>query len=68
MNSKVVGIGWAKTGTTTLSECLKILGYNHKSQDLDLVQNLEKNKIEMIMQLTNEKDSFDDLLAMVTPI
>ena len=32
--SKVFGIGWAKTGTTTLGRCLEILGYNHQTQKL----------------------------------
>lgn len=58
--TKVVGIGWAKTGTTTLGECLKILGYNHQSQNLDLVKYLGENNIEEIMQIADQKDSFED--------
>ena len=38
--SKVFGVGWAKTGTTTLGECFKILGFDHQSQNLELVKDI----------------------------
>lgn len=37
---KIFGVGWAKTGTTTLGDCFGILGYSHKGHDLNLVGNL----------------------------
>ncbi len=58
--SKVFGIGWAKTGTTTLGECFKTLGLNHQSQRLDLVLDLAKNDLSRILELAKEKDSFED--------
>jgi hypothetical protein len=40
MQTKVFGIGWAKTGVTTLGRCLRDLGYRHHRQRLDLVDDL----------------------------
>lgn len=57
---KVFGIGWAKTGTTTLGECLRILGYNHQSQDLDLVFEYDKGNYEKIYEAVSRYDSFED--------
>jgi hypothetical protein len=39
---KIFGIGWAKTGTTTLKTCFQTLGYSHKGYDLNLVGNPEQ--------------------------
>jgi hypothetical protein len=57
---KVFGIGWAKTGTTTLGECFKILGFSHLSQRLDLVSNYYKKDMNEIFKLVNNFDSFED--------
>lgn len=40
MTTKVFGIGWAKTGVTTLGRCLRELGYRHHGQQLELVDDL----------------------------
>jgi hypothetical protein len=40
MKTKVFGIGWAKTGVTTLGRCLRDLGYRYHGQRLDLVDDL----------------------------
>lgn len=57
---KVFGIGWAKTGTTTLGSCLEILGYKHKSQDLDLVYDLKSGNHDRIFSVVDRFDSFED--------
>ncbi len=57
---KVLGIGWAKTGTTSLGDALKLLGYNHKSQDLPLVSYLRTGEEERIYELAKQYDSFED--------
>ncbi|MBX7482677.1 sulfotransferase family protein [Qipengyuania qiaonensis] len=57
---KVLGIGWAKTGTTSLGNALKLLGYNHKSQDLPLVSYLRTSEEERIYELAKQYDSFED--------
>lgn len=58
--SKIFGIGWARTGTTTLGTCFQILGYNHQSQDLSLVPDLGKNDLSRIMALAATKETFED--------
>ncbi len=57
---KVFGIGWAKTGTTTLGHCFKILGYKHQSQRLDLVQDIKEEDLRRIREVAAQKESFED--------
>lgn len=57
---KVFGIGWAKTGTTTLGECLRTLGYRHQSQRLDLVRDVGEGNLEMVTSVAAESESFED--------
>jgi len=58
--SKIFGIGWAKTGTTTLGKCFETLGFVHQSQRLDLVKDLAKGDLSRIMALAKEKETFED--------
>lgn len=58
--SRVVGIGWAKTGTTTLGRCFEILGYEHQSQRLDLVHDIEEGRLSRIREVAEQKESFED--------
>jgi sulfotransferase family protein len=58
--SKVFGIGWAKTGTTTLGHCFRTLGFNHQSQDLSLVDGIQKGDLSRIMALAQQKETFED--------
>ena len=58
--TKVFGIGWARTGTTTLGACFRILGFNHQSQDLDLVKDVGKGDLRRILALAEKRDSFED--------
>jgi hypothetical protein len=57
---KVFGIGWAKTGTTTLGECLRLLGYDHQGQDLDLAEDLGRGDLSRILARVAQKESFED--------
>jgi hypothetical protein len=57
---KVFGIGWAKTGTTTLGSCFEILGYKHRSQDLDLVYDLKDGNLDRVFSVADRFDSFED--------
>jgi len=57
---KVFGIGWAKTGTTTLGRCLQILGYAHHSQDLSLVPRLMRGEWARVMEIAEAHESFED--------
>ena len=58
--NKIFGIGWPKTGTKTLGECFKILGFNHESIRLDLVADLQKGDPSKIIDIAREKDTFED--------
>ena len=58
--SKIFGIGWAKTGTTTLGKCFETLGYDHQSQDLGLVKDIAKGDLSRIMALAEKKETFED--------
>lgn len=60
MRRKVFGIGWAKTGTTTLGQCFRMLGYDHQSQNLALVERMMRGSLERTMQIAGEKQSFED--------
>lgn len=60
MKRKVFGIGWAKTGTTTLGRCLKILGYKHMSQRLDLIDAYASNDLPTLLGVAAQADSFED--------
>src|SRR5690349_21705441 len=58
---KVVCIGWHKTGTTTLGDCLLILGYNVVGCRLDLADSLLKGDIELTLKLVENFDAFQDI-------
>lgn len=58
--TKIFGIGWARTGTTTLGQSLKILGYRHQSQRLDLVTDVARGDLARVWQVVEAFDSFDD--------
>jgi hypothetical protein len=59
-STKVFGIGWAKTGTTTLGRCLELLGYRHMGQRLDLVPHLATGDLAAIVAAATEADAFED--------
>ena len=60
MGSKVLGVGWAKTGTTTLGRCLQLLGYRHRDGMLSLAEHLADGDLSPIMAIAEEYDSFED--------
>lgn len=58
--AKVFGIGWAKTGTTTLGRCFGTLGYNHQSQNLSLVPQILRGDFAKTLRIAAGKESFED--------
>jgi hypothetical protein len=59
--TRVFGVGWAKTGTTTLAECLRILGYRHlQGPRLDLVELLEGDDPEALLAVVEPYESAED--------
>lgn len=57
---RVFGIGWSKTGTTTLDLCMETLGYRHMSQKLSLVADKKMGGLSRILRIASRFDSFDD--------
>lgn len=58
--AKIFGIGWAKTGTTTLGQCFEILGYDHQSQRLDLVHDIKEGDLSHVREVARQSESFED--------
>jgi len=57
---KIAGIGWHKTGTTTLCHCLREFGYHHRSWEPEDFELWKEGKLERLMSLAGEYDSCDD--------
>lgn len=65
MRKKIFSIGSHKTGTTSLEECLKILGYNlYPVEDAylprGLIYELEDKNYSAIYDVIREYDAFSD--------
>lgn len=58
--SKVFGIGFHKTGTSSLAEALRILGYTVTGPNGVEDPEIARNLIPMVMKLTQEFDAFQD--------
>ncbi len=57
---KIFGIGWAKTGTTTLGTCFEILGLSYQGPDLSLIRDLRDADLTRIINLARQKQAFAD--------
>ena len=57
---KVIGVGLNRTGTKTLGYYLKKWGFRHKSYDLDAFHLLRSGRIDALLEMMNEYDSFED--------
>jgi hypothetical protein len=58
---KLVGIGLPKTGTTTLSECFRILGFGpHASWTQEVASSYDNGEIEKLMVYADSFESFED--------
>ena len=57
---KVFGIGFHKTGTTTLDAALRILGFNISPVRTDLVKSLVNNDWKPTLDLARKFDAFQD--------
>ncbi|MCC5953300.1 MAG: sulfotransferase family protein [Acidimicrobiia bacterium] len=58
--AKVFGIGWAKTGTTTLGTSLRTLGFDHCTTRLDLVLPATSGDLGPVLAVAEQHESFDD--------
>jgi hypothetical protein len=59
-NQKVFGIGFHKTGTSTLNQVLKILGYKVMGNRTDLAQKLINGEKEIVLNELNQFDACED--------
>ena len=57
---KVIGIGFHKTGTSTLGSCLRLLGYNHISCSREAFLLYQASEISAVLKLMEYFDSFED--------
>lgn len=57
---KIFGIGWAKTGTTTLGCALSTLGFNHQGQNISLLPQALSGDLSKVIRVASAADSFDD--------
>jgi hypothetical protein len=57
---KVFGIGYPKTGTTTLGSCFKELGFRHQSWDMRLAVEVVRNRLQKAFRIADRHDSFED--------
>lgn len=61
--SKVVGIGFARTGCTTLGAALQTLGYKHCRTRMDLLYHVLKGDdgaVDELVRIASKYDSFSD--------
>jgi hypothetical protein len=57
---KIAGIGWHKTGTTTLGHCLREFGFHHRTWEPKDLALWKDGNIERLMSRAAEYDSCDD--------
>ena len=58
---KVFGIGILKTGTTSLGEALRLLGYRNTHENRDqLLKSLSKGSLRKTLRWADQYDSFED--------
>lgn len=60
MKQKVFGLGFHKTGTSTLASALDKLGYKVCGQQNNLAQNFVNNDIKVFIELAKDYDAFED--------
>ncbi|MEN7535945.1 sulfotransferase family protein [Aurantiacibacter flavus] len=57
---KFLGVGWAKTGTTSLASALRHLGFRHKTQELSFTDALDQPGQEPIWECAARHETFED--------
>lgn len=58
--AKIFGIGLNKTGTKTLGECFRLLGYKNKTFDYRLLVEYSKRNLEEIFKESDIYETFED--------
>jgi len=60
MDYKVFGLGMSRTGTTTLGNCLEILGYNVTDNNFELCKDIKNNNYNNLWKVIDKFDAFED--------
>ena len=60
MNGKVIGVGFQKTGTSSLREALKILGYRVKDTSARPLIPILKGDYEKVLRMISDYDALED--------
>ncbi len=60
MAEKILGVGFHKTGTTSLGDALELLGYKRQGWKGENSLMFHKGDIDGLIQLTDEYDAFED--------
>lgn len=60
MKRKVIGVGFHKTGTSTLGKCLSLLGHNHISCSRESFLLYQTSEINSLLKIMEFFDSFED--------
>jgi len=58
--TKVFGIGWPRTGTKTLGQCLATLGYRGVSLRMDLARDVLAGNLSQVRTVARNHDAFED--------
>lgn len=58
--TKVFGIGYPKTGTKTLGDCFRQLGYKHRSFDMRLAAQAKRNELAEVLAEAEKYETFED--------
>lgn len=58
--TKIFGIGLNKTGTKTLQKCGRILGYNCKSTDRELLIDIKNYEYDNVIKCVDQFNFFED--------
>lgn len=58
--TKVFGIGFPKTGTSTLGKCMSMLGYKHSSHNMVLAAEVMSGHKANALEYTDRYESFED--------
>lgn len=60
MSEKILGVGFHKTGTTSLGSALKILGYSWQGWNTRISLDFHDGKIENLLTRSDDVDCFED--------
>lgn len=58
--NKIIGVGFQKTGTSTLGRMMQILGYLNYGYDVNLMNEIMNGQYDKVLKRIYKWDSFQD--------